>query len=183
MLCIKKILIAPLAAVTLAALLSVTPTPSPDLPVLSTLQPQPAEAHTATKQETRWRDVNCREITYQAREIVYWEPETQAYPYRRPIYGWVPRTKTVCDRESYTVTVDRSHWHPPKRVVCEVVPIWVGTFAGTATAGATAPAAPATAGMGTAAAAATAGTAGYFTTKKICKTIVPEAIYLDWFTW
>ena len=46
MLCIKKILIVPLAAVMLATLLAVAPTSSPDVPVLSTLQTEPADAHT-----------------------------------------------------------------------------------------------------------------------------------------
>ena len=188
MLCIKKILIIPLAAVMLATLLAVAPTGSSDVPVLSTLQAEPADAHTATKQVTKWRDV-CRWESQRVQVVVgYTNPNTRLPRAQRgPIYAWKTELVKVCEREYYTVTQNRGHWHPPSKLICEITSYWVSAAAIATTALITAPpsvaAAPPTGGTSLVVPVvltATAGTAGYFVTKKVCETIFPPVVYYDW---
>ena len=162
-------------------MLAVAPVGSADVPVLSTLRAEPADAHTATKQVTRWRNV-CRWETQRVQVVVgYTSPNTRLPRAQRgPIYEWKTELVEVCEREYYTVTETRGHWHPPKKLTCEIVSVWVGAAAGTGTAIATAPAAPATAGAGTVIASASAATAGYFVTREICNWLFPAIVYYDW---
>jgi hypothetical protein len=187
-LCIKKILIIPLAAVMLATLLAVAPTGSSDVPVLSTLQAEPADAHTATKQVTKWRNV-CRWESQRVQVVVgYTNPNTRLPRAQRgPIYEWKTELVEVCEREYYTVTQNRGHWHPPSKLICDIASVWVSVAAGGYAAIVTAPpaaaAAPATGGTSVllpVAASATAATFGYFVTREVCKTIFPPVVYYDW---
>ena len=186
MLCIKKILIIPLAAVMLATLLAVTPTGSPDVPVLSILEAEPADAHTATKQVTKWRTV-CRWETRHVQVVVgYTNPNTRLpRVQRRPIYRWKQELVKVCEREYYTVTENKRHYHISDEVCTTVKYFVAGTVTATGTvvggAAGTAVGGPGVGtGVGGVIGTGVGAAAGYWASKEVCR-LVPDIIWLDWF--
>ena len=152
--------------------------------MLSALQAQPADAHTATKQVTKWRTV-CRWEPQRVQVVVgYTNPNTRLPRAQRgPIYQWKEELVKVCEREHYTVTESKRHYHLSNEV-CATVKYFIagtvtatGTLAGGAAGSAVAPGAGTAVGtvIGTGVGAA----AGYWASKEVCR-LVPDIIWLDW---
>ena len=101
----------------LATLLAATPAGS-EVPVLSTLQATPVDAHTATEEVTIWqrdRSVSCRNerrwviVGYETRQRVF---DRFGSTHEVPIYGW--RYVEVCEPVGgryVTRTAYREHIH------------------------------------------------------------------------
>ena len=67
---VKKILTVPLAAITVATLLAVIPTGS-TVPILSTLEAEPADAHPVTEEVTIWqRDRSLVECRWEWQQVI-----------------------------------------------------------------------------------------------------------------
>ncbi len=122
----RKLVLAPLAAIAVLTLVSAT------LFGQALVSPEPASAHTVTKQVPRMKRVCVEEPAY-VRVVVGYEDRVN--PRTRqpiPIYGWRWDTRTVCEWVTYYVTRNRNHWHVSDEV-CEYVQVFV--IAATTTAG------------------------------------------------
>ena len=184
MLCIKRILIIPLAAALLATLLAVTPTGN-KLPVLSTLQATPVDAHTVTKEITVWqrdRTVTCR--TERRRVIVGYETREREFDrfgstYEVPIYGW--RNVEVCEPvggRHVTHTVFRTHIHVSNQQCQDTLVFVAAAAAALATRGRSTPTQVNATGGTVVVTEGSEAVAGNWVTRTIC-TWVPGIIWLS----
>ena len=161
-----------------ATLLAVAPTVSPDVPVLSTLQAEPADAHN----ERNCYKLSTRVITHYEIDWV-WDPHQYNYrQVRIPVYGDV--TTQVCEYTQHehepppttTTTQPSGEW----REVEETVQRWVCTAAAGA-GGGLAAAGAARGGAKNPGALGAAGAAGAAVTQKACGWVAELVKKRKWF--
>ena len=166
---LKRLLTIPLATVVLFTSLALAPTRSSDVPVLSSLETDPASAH--TKQICEYKYV--RGITGY-KENTFWDYDRYRTT-QSPIYG--PVWTRVCSNVHHhhppptTTTAAPTTTAPSGSWVPELVCVTAGGAAAGATAAAGTAAAPATAGTATAAAIGGGAAAAGYATHQVCKTV------------
>ncbi len=179
----RKLVLAPLAAIAVLTLVSAA------LFGQALVSPEPASAHTVTKQVPRMERVCVEEPAY-VRVVVGYEDRVN--PRTRqpiPIYGWRWDTRTVCEWVTYYVTVNRNHWHISSEV-CEYVQAFVfaattaagtgvGTLGGMAVGSSIAPGAGTAVGgvVGGSLGAGAGAVAGHWVNKRVCSWI-PSVIWV-----
>ena len=162
----KKLLAIPLAAIVLATSLALAPTSS-DVPILSSLEAEPASAHKETSCEYRY----VQSITGYT-EFTFWDYDRYR-TIQNPIYG--PVWKRVCSPVSHNhepPTTTTTTTAPSGGLVQETVCVTAGGAAGGGAGAAGLAAAPATWGATAVAATVGGGTALVtYGTYKVCKKI------------
>ncbi len=161
----KKLFAIPLAVIVLTTSLALAPTTSSDVPILSSLEAEPASAHTDTTCEYRY----VQGITGYT-DYTFWDYDRYR-TVRRPTYG--PVWTRVCSPVSHT------HEPPPtttttapsRRLVQKIVCVTVGGAAAGGTTAAGVASAPATAGTGTAAAIGGGAAATGYAAHEVCHTV------------
>ena len=183
MFCNKKLIVAPLAVIVFATLLMINPTGGSDVPILSALTTETADAHPATKQVTKSRQV-CSWQYKRVKVVVGYERAVNPRVPRCPVYAWKTELVRVCEKEQYTVTQNKRHLHVSDEV-CKNVKVFVtgaASGAGGAAGGLIGAkvGGPAGAVIGGAAGAGAGNLAGRWVNKRVCS-IIPKIIWLDWF--